>query len=245
LAGGSSVGRDAVIALVGNADRYINQLLHQRIERSRGHNLLGVFPGALQAGWIVGQRHPEIRDLINFARGLDVVVHGAHFGAGFFVFDETESRHDDDSIHYCKEQTVNRLHQLPKIAVIARHRRHRASSGTVKVHFVLVREDLTSTEQPPTFRGTVPMSAITRDVGDVGDVGDSFTLSAATYPLSFCLRDRGGLAPHLPACKYVQCAASLCRPRSIPTRRRHAARVLHAWRCSGPGSVASAPAIPS
>src|SRR5215469_845649 len=59
-----------------------------------------------------------------------------------------------------------------------------------------------------------------------------FTLSAATYPLSFWLRDRGGLVPHLPACKYVRCAASPCRLRSSPARRRRAAQALLGLQCN-------------
>src|SRR5215469_11667246 len=90
---GRGVGRNAVAALIRNADRDVDHFLGQRIERTRSHDLLDVLPGAFQRGRVVGQSLPEIVDPVRLAGGHDVIVYLAHFGRGVLVFDETESGH--------------------------------------------------------------------------------------------------------------------------------------------------------
>ena len=90
---GGGVGRDAIVTLIGDADGDVDQLFRQRVKRSGGHDLLDIVPGALERGGIVGDGLPEIIDPVGFASGHDVVVDGADFRGGIFVFDEAEGRH--------------------------------------------------------------------------------------------------------------------------------------------------------
>ncbi len=86
---------DAVITVVGDADGDVNQFLGERIKRSRPHNLLDAFPGAFEQGGIVSDGLPKVVNPIDFARGHDVVVNGAHFQRRVLVFDESEGGHED------------------------------------------------------------------------------------------------------------------------------------------------------
>ena len=91
--GGGGVRCDAVVAIVSHTDGDVQEFLGQRIERAGTHDLLDAFPSALQCGGIVGDGLPEIVDPIGLARGHDVVVDGANFGACICVFDEAKSGH--------------------------------------------------------------------------------------------------------------------------------------------------------
>ena len=91
--GGGGVRRDAVVAIVGDADGDVEEFLGERIEGARAHDLFDAFPGALESGGIVGDGLPEIIDPICLACGHDVVVDSAHFRACVCVLDEAEGRH--------------------------------------------------------------------------------------------------------------------------------------------------------
>ena len=84
---------NAIVAVVGNADRHIDEFLRERIKGARSHDLLDAFPSAFKTGRIVGDSFPEIVDPIRLARGHDVVIDGANFRACFFVFDKSKGRH--------------------------------------------------------------------------------------------------------------------------------------------------------
>src|ERR1700724_3349676 len=87
------VRSDAVFALVRYRNGDIDHFFGERIERSGSHDLLDFFPSALEHDRIMRDRLPEIIDPVGFARGHDVVVDGAHFGAGVVVFDKAKDRH--------------------------------------------------------------------------------------------------------------------------------------------------------
>jgi hypothetical protein len=99
------VRSDAVVAVVGDADGDVEQFLGERVESAGSHDGLEAFPGALQKNRIVGDGFPEIVDVIGFARGHDVVIDSFDGGTGIFVFDQTESGHENCSMHieFCKE----------------------------------------------------------------------------------------------------------------------------------------------
>jgi hypothetical protein len=92
--GGSGVGSDAVVAIVGDADGDVEQFLGEGIERARSHDLLDAFPSAFEQRGIVGDGLPEIIDPVGLACGHDVVVDGADLRVGILVFDETEGGHE-------------------------------------------------------------------------------------------------------------------------------------------------------
>ena len=85
---------DTISALICDAHGDVNELLRQCIERTWSHDLFDIGPGSLEHYGIVGDGFPEIVDPVGFARRHDVVVNGAHFGAGVGVFDEAEQRHE-------------------------------------------------------------------------------------------------------------------------------------------------------
>src|SRR5262249_28697255 len=70
----------------------INHLLRQRIERARRHDLFHARPGAREQCRIMRQIFPEIVDVIDLPRALDLVEHGADFRASFAILDRY-SRH--------------------------------------------------------------------------------------------------------------------------------------------------------
>jgi len=88
------MGSDAVVAIVGDADGNVQEFFGQRIDCARPHDGFQVIPGAFEERGIVGDRLPEIIDVIGFARGHDVVVNGFDGGIGVFVFDKAESGHE-------------------------------------------------------------------------------------------------------------------------------------------------------
>src|ERR1700760_685580 len=94
---------NAVVALVADAYGNVNQLFHQRIERAITHDLFSVLPGTLQANGIMREGLPEVGDFVDFACGLDVVINGADFRRGIFVFNETECGHKTPS--WCDDFT--------------------------------------------------------------------------------------------------------------------------------------------
>jgi hypothetical protein len=93
--GGSGMGVNAVLAIIGDADGDVEELFGERIERAGIHDGFQIFPGALQKNGVVGNGFPKIVDVVRFARGHDVVVDRFYRWAGVFVFDETESGHED------------------------------------------------------------------------------------------------------------------------------------------------------
>jgi hypothetical protein len=92
--GGGGVRSDAVVAIVGDADGDVEQLLGEGIERSGPHDLLDAFPGALQCGGVVRDGFPEIVDPIGLARGHDVVIDGAYLRARVCIFNESKCGHE-------------------------------------------------------------------------------------------------------------------------------------------------------
>ncbi len=78
---------DAIAAAIGNAHGKIDHLLRQGIERARRHHFLHARPGARKQRRIVRQIFPEIIDVIDPPRALDVVEHGADLRTGVAVFD--------------------------------------------------------------------------------------------------------------------------------------------------------------
>src|SRR5450756_2140202 len=91
---------DAVFALVRDRDGDIDHFFGERVERSRSHDLLNVFPSPLEHDRIMRDRLPEIVDPVGLARGHDVVVDGAHFGAGVVVFNEAKDGHAIPPVSY-------------------------------------------------------------------------------------------------------------------------------------------------
>jgi len=92
--GGSGVGSDAVVAVVGDTDGDVEKFLGERIERAGRHDLLDAFPSALEKRRVMSDGLPKIVDPVGFTGGHDVVVDGADFGACVFVFDEAEGGHE-------------------------------------------------------------------------------------------------------------------------------------------------------
>ena len=92
--GGSSVRRDTVVAVVGDADSDVKELLGKRIEGAGRHDLLDAFPSALEECGVVRDGFPEIVDPVGLTGGHNVVVNGADFGVCVFVLDKTEGGHD-------------------------------------------------------------------------------------------------------------------------------------------------------
>ncbi len=90
---GSRVRGDAVVAVVGDADRDVDQFLGEGIEGAGRHDVLQAFPGAFEQRGIVGDGLPEIVDPIDLAGGHDVVVDGADFWGRVLVLDECECGH--------------------------------------------------------------------------------------------------------------------------------------------------------
>src|SRR5215469_14722647 len=92
---GRGMGGDAVLAIVGDADGNVEQLLRECVKRAGSHDGFQIFPGAFEENGIVSDRFPEIVDVVGLASRHDVVVHGFDLRAGVFVFDEPKSRHED------------------------------------------------------------------------------------------------------------------------------------------------------
>src|SRR6266849_8427615 len=87
------VRSDAVFALIRDRNGDIDHLFSERVERSRSHDLLNVFPSPLEHDRILRDYLPEIVNPIGLARGHDVVVDSADRGAGVGVFDEAKDGH--------------------------------------------------------------------------------------------------------------------------------------------------------
>ena len=87
------MGCDAVAALVADTDGNVDQFFRKRIKRARRHDLLNVLPRSPERSGIVGQRLPEIINPVGLPRRHDVVVDGANFGSGVFVFDQAQRGH--------------------------------------------------------------------------------------------------------------------------------------------------------
>src|SRR5450759_1991964 len=92
LAGGRAVAGDAIGAAIGGADRQIDHLLGERVERARRHDLFDAFPGALERHWVARQVFPEIVHVRHVSGFLDVVIDRAHGGWGVGVFDGVHDR---------------------------------------------------------------------------------------------------------------------------------------------------------
>src|SRR5437762_83012 len=80
-------------AAIAGADREVDQLLGQRVERARRHHLLEAQPGAPQSRRVVCQRLPEIVDPVGAAGRHDVVIDGADLGVRFIILDQPHHRH--------------------------------------------------------------------------------------------------------------------------------------------------------
>ena len=91
---GSGVGRDAVTAVICDADGDVEKFFREGIEGAGSHDGFEVFPGALEKDGIMGDSFPKIIDVVGLAGGHDVVVDGFHFWVGVFVFDEAEGGHE-------------------------------------------------------------------------------------------------------------------------------------------------------
>src|SRR5208282_2416358 len=93
LARRCAVTGDAIAAAVGGADREIDHLLGEHIERARCHDLLDALPGALERRRILREIFPEIIHILDLPRALDVVEHGTDFRCGVAIFDRSVSAH--------------------------------------------------------------------------------------------------------------------------------------------------------
>jgi hypothetical protein len=91
--GGSGVGVDTVLAVIGDTDCDVDEFFRESIECSKGHGGLQILPSAFQKYGVVGDGLPEIIDVRTRARGHDVVVNGFDLRASVLVFDETKRGH--------------------------------------------------------------------------------------------------------------------------------------------------------
>src|SRR5260370_29812595 len=60
--GGGGVRGDAIMAVVGDADGHVDELLGKGIERAGGHDLFDAFPGAFESGGVMSESPPKIFD---------------------------------------------------------------------------------------------------------------------------------------------------------------------------------------
>ena len=90
--GRGGVAGDAICTAIGDAHGEIDHLFRQRIERARRHDFFHARPGAREQRRIVRQIFPEIIDVIDLPRPLDVIEHGADLRTGVAVLDR-RSRH--------------------------------------------------------------------------------------------------------------------------------------------------------
>src|ERR1700694_4864283 len=82
-----AVRSNTVPTAVRGAYRDVQELLGQRIERSRTHDFLDVGPDSLEGPRVVREDLPEIVDPVGLAGRHDVVVDRPHFRCCFAVFD--------------------------------------------------------------------------------------------------------------------------------------------------------------
>jgi len=85
--GRGGVAGDAICTAIGDAHGEIDHLFRQRIERARRHDFFHARPGAREQRRIVRQIFPEIIDVIDLPRPLDVIEHGADLRTGVAVLD--------------------------------------------------------------------------------------------------------------------------------------------------------------
>ena len=94
LARRGDVGVDAVLAVVGDADREIDVLLGQGIEPALlDHHLLHVAPEALEHRRMHRQRAPDVVDVVGVAGLADVVEHLARLGLRALVVLQLDQCH--------------------------------------------------------------------------------------------------------------------------------------------------------
>ena len=84
---------DTVLAIIGDADGYVDEFFGEQIERAGFHGGFQIFPGAFQQSRIMRNRFPEIVDVVRLARRLDVLVYRPDLRTGVLIFNKSESGH--------------------------------------------------------------------------------------------------------------------------------------------------------
>ena len=94
LAGGEGMRVDAVITVVVDTDREVDQLLGKWIQPGRlHHDFPHLAPEALQHRRIRGECAPDVVDVIGIARLHDVVEHRPYFGGCLVIIHQLYLRH--------------------------------------------------------------------------------------------------------------------------------------------------------
>jgi hypothetical protein len=95
---GSSVGVDAVAAIVGNGDGDVDELFGKRVEGAGfDHDLLDALPGSFEKIRLIGEGSPEVIDEVGFSGDTDVREDGldAWVDGDFGVGEEFYGGHEE------------------------------------------------------------------------------------------------------------------------------------------------------
>src|SRR5260370_19965238 len=91
--GGRRVARHTICAVVGHADRNVEQLFDQRIQCSRRHDVLEAMPRARKRRRVIRDEFPEVVDVVHLTGVHNIVVHRADRGCALVVLDRTWIAH--------------------------------------------------------------------------------------------------------------------------------------------------------
>src|SRR5271154_2407559 len=87
------MGMDAVFAIVGDANGYVNHFLGERIELAWRHYSLYIRPNALKRCWIICEHFPEVIDPVSFSRRHYVVIDNLYVCRGIVIVNHFYKRH--------------------------------------------------------------------------------------------------------------------------------------------------------
>jgi hypothetical protein len=100
---GSSVGVDAVAAIVGNGDGDVDELSSERVEGAGfDHDLLDALPSSFEKVGLIGEGPPEVIDEVGFSSGTNVGEDGldAWVDGDFGIGEEFYGGHEEPFREY-------------------------------------------------------------------------------------------------------------------------------------------------